>query len=387
MTTRAFEARLEELAGIRPALLWQMERDLELLTRQVPWVEIERAYRRGLRNSGQLENVAYELRVAAMVAPHARQLELTPPVNGGRCDLRFEACARSVFVEVTATSDPFPWSRRSSGRAEFEEHVVRERPTIEREFDPTVRSTDVGEAAAALPASQELRQRIRGELHQLPAGHTNLLVVGMTAGKSLDMEGALYGDEVGLNLRTLRDAPRAPNGLFGIADDLGGTSRLSAVVWLRLGPRYEAVRSHSRLFVNPRAACPLSSELAEWLQRVFDRRAALEAELERIRARLAAAYCPERIILFGSLAEARRRPGADPIHEWSDLDLAIVKATPLAFAQRGREVLDLVEPRVGLNVVVYTPDEMWLAERSGNAFVRDEILRKGRVVFDAVERS
>jgi len=197
------------------------------------------------------------------------------------------------------------------------------------------------------------------------------------------MEAALCGDEVGLNSRTLREAPRAPNGLFRIADDLGGTSRLSAVVWLRLGRRYQDVRTHGRLFKNPRAVCPLSSELAEWLQRVFDRRAALEAEPERIRGRLAAAYCPERIILFGSLAQAHRRPGADPVHEWSDLDLAIVKATPVAFAQRGREVLDLVEPRVGLNVLVYTPDEMRLAERSGNAFIRDEILGKGRVVFDA----
>jgi hypothetical protein len=77
-----------------------------------------------------------------MVAPHAGQLELAPPVNGGRCDLRFEACARSVFVEVTATSDPFPWLRRPSDRADFDEHVVRERSTIEREFDPTVRLSE-----------------------------------------------------------------------------------------------------------------------------------------------------------------------------------------------------------------------------------------------------
>lgn len=387
MTSRTFEARREELAEIQPALLWQMERDLELLTRHATWAEIERAYRRGLRNPGQFENVAYELRVAAMVAPHTGQLELAPPVNEGRCDLRFEACARSVFVEVTATSDTFPWSRGPSNRAEFDEHVVRERPTIEREFDPTARSTDVDEAGAAIPASQELRQRIHDKLRQLPAGETNLLVVGVTAGKSLDMEAALCGDEVGLNSRTLREAPRAANGLFRIADELGGTSRVSAVVWLRLGRRYQEVRSHGRLFVNPRAECPLSSELAEWLERVFDRRATLETELERITGKLVAEYRPERIILFGSLAEAYRRPGSDPIHEWSDLDLAVVKATALAFAQRGREVLDLVEPRVGLNVVVYTPDELGVAERGGNAFIRDEILGKGRVVFDAVERS
>lgn len=384
MTTRTFEARREELAGIQPALLWQMERDLELLTRHVRWAEIERAYRRGLRNPGQLENVAYELRVAAMVAPHTGQLELAPPVNGGRCDLRFEACARLIFVEVTATSDPFPWSRRPSDRTEFDEYVVREHPTIEREFDPTQRSTNV-EAAVAVPASQELRQRIRGELHQLPAGQTNLLVVGVTAGKSLDMEAALFGDEGGLN-RAGR-APRVANGLFAVSDEIGGASQVSAIVWLRLGRRYQDVRTHGRLFPNPRAVRPLSPELFEWLQRVFDRRAALEMELERIRGKLAAAYRPARVILFGSLAEAYRCPGADPVHEWSDLDLAIVKATPLAFARRGREVLDLVEPRVGLNVLVYTPEEMQLAERSDNAFIRDEILGKGRVVFDAVERS
>lgn len=383
---RAFEARREELAKIQPALLWQMERDLELLTRHAAWADVERAYRRLLGNPGQLMDAAYEIRVAALLAPHADRLELAPKVGLGKCDVRFEACGQSAFVEVTATRDCFPWPRRSRGSGGSEDDIfeVRERPTIERSFDPTT-GTGNDEHGRAVPASQELRDRIRGELRQLPAGQTNLLVVGVTAGRSLDMEAALLGDEGGLN--RAGHAPRVANGLFAVGDDVGGASKLSAVVWLRLGRRYQNVRTHGRLFLNRRAVCPLSPELFEWLQQVFDRRAALETELERIRQRLAAAYRPERVILFGSLADAYRRPGADPVHEWSDLDLAIVKATPLAFAQRGREVLDLVEPRVGLNVLVYTPDEMRLAERSGNAFIRDEILGKGRVVFDAVERS
>jgi uncharacterized protein len=49
--------------------------------------------------------------------------------------------------------------------------------------------------------------------------------------------------------------------------------------------------------------------------------------------------------------------------------------------ERSREVVDLVEPRVSLNVLVYTPDEFERVVRDSRSFVRTEILEKGRALF------
>ncbi|MBI3636686.1 MAG: nucleotidyltransferase domain-containing protein [Candidatus Rokubacteria bacterium] len=109
---------------------------------------------------------------------------------------------------------------------------------------------------------------------------------------------------------------------------------------------------------------------------VFDRRTVLQHELERIKQVLLKEYHPERIILFGSLA-AESRTERDWVHEWSDIDLAIVKTTNARFRDRIGEVLRIVRPRVGFNVVVYTPEEFERAAREGGFFVRDEILERG----------
>ena len=49
---------------------------------------------------------------------------------------------------------------------------------------------------------------------------------------------------------------------------------------------------------------------------------ALEKELHRIVATLIEKYKPEKIILFGSLATSK-------IHEWSDIDILIIKETKI----------------------------------------------------------
>jgi predicted nucleotidyltransferase len=167
------------------------------------------------------------------------------------------------------------------------------------------------------------------------------------------------------------------NGLFAIADAEGGLSGLSAVAWLQLSPHFFDVVTRSRLFVNPRARTLVSPELEQALCQIFDRRAVLERECVRIVDALLESYGPERVILFGSLAAESR----DTVHQWSDIDLAIVKPTPLTFIERGREVVDLVEPRVSLNVFVYTPEEFEQAAREVRSFVRTEIIEKGRVLF------
>lgn len=238
---------------------------------------------------------------------------------------------------------------------------------------------------------QELQERILGEIRQLPSRKATVLVVGAPTGRSEYMEWALCGDvQIGVKKYGWRSADitevRVPNGLFCIPDDVGGASALSALIWMKLALHFQDVRVHSRLFPNPHAAYPLPSEIEQVFHQVFDRRETLLRELDRIKKILLDTYRPERIIVFGSLAnDCGLHPGGperpDAVHEWSDIDLAIVKVTPLRFVDRIREVMDLVKPRVGLNVVVFTPEELTRAEQEGYFFVRDEILKKGWVLF------
>ncbi len=108
---------------------------------------------------------------------------------------------------------------------------------------------------------------------------------------------------------------------------------------------------------------------------MMDRKALLEQELRRVKDIIVQAYHPERVILFGSLAQGN-------VHEWSDIDLAVVKKTSSRFIDRIGEILRLTRPRVGLNVVVYTPEEVTQMASSDHYFWVDEIVHKGKVLYD-----
>jgi len=104
------------------------------------------------------------------------------------------------------------------------------------------------------------------------------------------------------------------------------------------------------------------------------RRAFLESELKRWLPLLIAHEQPEKIILFGSYC-------AGQVDEWSDLDLVIVKDTQASFLDRTRQVLELLKPQVGVDVLVYTPQEFEQLSRE-RAFVRQEIMVKGKVIYE-----
>ena len=105
-----------------------------------------------------------------------------------------------------------------------------------------------------------------------------------------------------------------------------------------------------------------------------NRRALLKRELGRWLPLLLAHEQPERIILFGSYP-------AGQVGEWSDLDMVIVKETEAPFLERVRRVLTLLEPRVGLDVLVYTPKEFAELSRE-RPFLRDEVVAKGEVIYE-----
>jgi predicted nucleotidyltransferase len=108
--------------------------------------------------------------------------------------------------------------------------------------------------------------------------------------------------------------------------------------------------------------------------RMTARRALLEAELKRFVAVLTEQYRPQKIVLFGSVATGETT-------EWSDLDLVIIKDTEKRFLDRTKEVMQLIQPCIGVDILVYTPEEFarLCQERR---FIRDEIIGKGKVLYE-----
>jgi predicted nucleotidyltransferase len=97
--------------------------------------------------------------------------------------------------------------------------------------------------------------------------------------------------------------------------------------------------------------------------------------LEQIMQVLTTHYQPEKVILFGSLAEGT-------VGEWSDIDLVIIKDTPLPFLQRLKEVALLCLAPVGVDYLVYTPEEFAQMIADNNPFIIKEIIRKGKVLYE-----
>jgi hypothetical protein len=69
------------------------------------------------------------------------------------------------------------------------------------------------------------------------------------------------------------------------------------------------------------------------------------------------------------------------VEEWSDLDLVIIKDTQAPFLDRTRQILALLRPRVGVDILVYTPQEFQQLSQE-RPFVRQEIIQKGQVIYE-----
>ena len=105
------------------------------------------------------------------------------------------------------------------------------------------------------------------------------------------------------------------------------------------------------------------------------RKKLLQQNLDKILIALKEGYNPDEVILFGSLAS-----GA--VTSTSDLDILIVKRTDKKFFERIKEVVRLCDYNVGVDFLVYTPQELQ-EESKTNHFVKDEILTKGKVIYRA----
>ncbi|GAB4579719.1 MAG: hypothetical protein Fur0022_24580 [Anaerolineales bacterium] len=100
----------------------------------------------------------------------------------------------------------------------------------------------------------------------------------------------------------------------------------------------------------------------------------LQKELARWKPLLVQHFNPEKIILFGSLSN-------QAVHEWSDVDLVIIQQTDLPFVKRIRQALLLLQPKVGVDLLIYTPEEFEQMAKE-RLFVQKEILKKGKVIYE-----
>lgn len=114
--------------------------------------------------------------------------------------------------------------------------------------------------------------------------------------------------------------------------------------------------------------------MAKAITNLHERREALERELRRYMDLLVRRYRPERIILFGSLAQGR-------FHEDSDIDLVVVAESDKGFLDRLEEAYVLLDPRESLDLFIYTPREFQRLIRS-RPFFREEVLKKGKVLYE-----
>ena len=119
-----------------------------------------------------------------------------------------------------------------------------------------------------------------------------------------------------------------------------------------------------------------TQEQPQTLFATSERRTLLEQELQRWLPLIKAHFMPERVVLFGSLVT-----GA--INAWSDIDLVIIQVTDKRFLDRIKDVIQVLRPRVGVDILVYTPAEFAQLAQT-RAFVRDEIVGKGKVLYERI---
>jgi len=98
-------------------------------------------------------------------------------------------------------------------------------------------------------------------------------------------------------------------------------------------------------------------------------------ELQRLLIQIVAGYDPERVILFGSLAEG-------DVNESSDIDLVIIKETKKRYWERQRELSRIVKARLACDIFIYTPEEWERAIREGRSFAVKEIQGKGKIIYE-----
>ncbi len=96
--------------------------------------------------------------------------------------------------------------------------------------------------------------------------------------------------------------------------------------------------------------------------------------LDRLIQTVVTSVRPLRIILFGSAATGKVGP-------YSDIDLVVIKKTSLPYFERISQLVDLLDYDIGVDFLVYSPEEFDRAVRE-RRFFREEIIKKGKVLYE-----
>lgn len=99
-----------------------------------------------------------------------------------------------------------------------------------------------------------------------------------------------------------------------------------------------------------------------------------QKEIENITKQIVEKYKPEKIILYGSFAYGKP-------HKDSDVDLFVVKKTRKPRTKRHLE-LDrmLLDRKMALDILVYTPKEIKKRLSLGDFFIKD-IINQGKTLY------
>ena len=98
-------------------------------------------------------------------------------------------------------------------------------------------------------------------------------------------------------------------------------------------------------------------------------------DIEQVATKLGTAANAERVILFGSYARGNAR-------EHSDVDYMIIAESTLPRFKRSRELYKMLHPHpFGMDIVVYTPEEIERGKRTPVSFV-SSVLQEGKTLYD-----
>jgi predicted nucleotidyltransferase len=370
--------QLSQIGKDADSLFHQAEIDLRYLKRRLSVQALRDAYKKQLLDKTQFIQGVYEIYTAALLASVSENIELHARAKNNKdCDFRVTISGYEIYGEVKTRHDQFPPDTPPTEDGSGENLYMASRATV----DPHVAEAGPHpEIDKPIPESTELRRRMMEALEQLPDACPNIVVLGLigqphfSRNIQFDLKGALFGDEFFKASSSSRTPiqSRHPNGIF--ADDRYG-KQLTSVAWLSLKRTAQGITRRSGIFFNPNAQYCLSEEVELQLERLFDREKFLRRELEGMIEKLKSDYRPEKIILFGSLAQGN-------VKEGSDIDLTIIKKTDKRPLDRCLEVADITQPSVAVNFIVYTPEEFEKERKAGNFFVVDEILKEGRVLYE-----
>ena len=367
------------------ALFHQAESDLYYLNRHLPLRELQRAYRAQIldkdpprtRTIPKLVATVYEIYTAALLASVSDEINLHAPGKGGKdCDFRIKIRGCEIYGDVKTRYDQLPFNIPPKKDASGNDLYSASRATIDYRVAERMPPDEIDRST---PESGELREIIiEDTLPKFPEGKPNLIVLGLTDAFGFplttreNLMAMVYGDAFHLFRGGKHIPSRYPNGVF---DDPTYGKEITSIAWFCLRRSRQGLIRRSGIFFNPNATIVFPEEVQSLLEQLLDREHLLHRELEAIVEKLKSRYQPQKIILFGSLAQG-------DVKEGSDIDLAIIKETDKRPLDRCLEVAAVAQPSVAVNFLVYTPEEFQKQTEAGNFFVVDEIIKRGQVLYE-----